>query len=307
MGLNIGFAPILIGACGFFPAFSTAFAGGEPADASGESGWETDIRASALVNAWGFTPAEIVASTGEYTVDGNRLDATQARFQLSGALRGRWLHWDFQPFTDVPPSEGSGYHINTVGLATALYVPIGDAWRVGFYHYSAHNAADDQFGFGPDLNAIATDLLVFNGQLRFPGFDGRHGLRLHAHYYLIDRGSPWVLTRETHLEAGSVGRIRARSGFLYILADDGLRGECGGYSTVSSDGRIGAAFVDCAALWRASLPFLGVAGRHLQVGPYLGYGRNLTRTRDLGRQNLHGGIRFDLLVQENTSQGPIFW
>jgi hypothetical protein len=271
------------------------------------SGWEADVRTSLLLNIRGFRPAKVVSSTSAYDVDGQDLDAAQGRFSISGAVRGRYLHWDFRPYTDVPPTEGHGYHVNTVGLETAIYVPLGDMWRVGFYHHSAHNVADDVYGFGMDLNALVVDALILNGPVRLASFSGRHGLRLHTHGYLTDRGSPWVLTRDTHLESGQVGLTRARTGFDYVIADDGLRGECGGHGTVSSSGMIASVNLGCASLWRVGGVLLGAFGEHLQVGPHVGLNVNLTRADDLGRHNFFLGLRMDFLVDENLSQGTILW
>jgi len=269
--------------------------------------WETDVRTSVLVNAWGFRPSRIVSSTSSYSVSGSEMDGTQGRFLIRGAVRGRYLHWDFLPYTDVPPSTGHGYHVNTVGLETALYVTIGEIWRLGVYHHSVHNVADGSYGFGVDLNALVVDALIINGPVAASWPSWQHGLRLQTHWYLIDRGSPWVLTRDTRLENGQMGRIRARTGFSYAIADDGQRDECSGYGTVSSGGRIASVTLDCAAVWRVTSGFLGTFGRHLLAGPYVSYARNLTRVRDFGGQDISAGLRLDILVNENRSQGTIFW
>ncbi len=288
---------------------SAAAAGGEAAgnDRQTSDKWETDVRASIFVGAWGYRPSKVVSSTSAYTVHGEQLDGTQGRFLISGSVHGRYLHWDFQPYTDVPPSTGHGYHVNTVGLETGLYVPLGETWRLGVYHHSVHNVADGTYGFGVDLNALVADALVISGRVdpSLPGW--QHGLRLQAHWYLIDRGSPWFLTRETRLESGQMGYVRARAGFSYAIGDEGRRASCGGYGTMSSGARLAGVSLDCAATWRVTNAFLGTFGRHLLAGPYVSYARNLTRLRAFGAQNLSGGLRLDVLIDENVSQGTLYW
>lgn len=250
------------------------------------------------VRGFGYAPADIVSTDGDVRVKGKDLQQQRSEFRFRWIIHGEYFHLEAVPYTAVPEPEGGGYKVSLAGLELNLLAVVRDWLRVGLYHHSAHNFSLEDHGQGIDLNAVVVDAEVHRGDISLL-HKGKYRLRTTLHYYATDKGSPYVITEDTNVDASKIGSIKWRlSTDISAYDANDNTGMCR-VSFAATSSSISSFTGECDALWSPGSKFFGVLGEHFTIGPYIRYGQNIQRAKRFGNNVVVGGIRMRFLAFEN--------
>ncbi len=263
--------------------------------AAGDGKWDYHVDLTTTTGLFGYRPGKIVADDSP-----NPFIASQeqsARTEIRGRLRiaGEWAELDVEPYTIVPSEQ---IRVNVGGVEITVLAPVTSWAKVGLYHHSSHNFSDATYGWGIDLNAVVLDLRLLEGTVPLFGEDGRYRLRFLGHGYLRGKASPYVFTAATSVGPASVGDTSWRAGLLFDGAHPRGRTECS-VLLAAAEAAPSSILANCAVMLTPGPRFFGTFGEHLYAGPFVGYGRNFSRTSEFGTDAFYGGIRVDLLFAES--------
>jgi len=280
----------------------TAFAG-EPAwpagDAAVVDGWEPEVEVFVRTHSLGYESAKVIAPDGENQVLGSTLRQASGDVRARLLARGRYAQLELQVYTQIP---SDALMVTTGALEAWVLVPLAERVRVGFYHNSAHNFSDAEFGWGTDVNAFVADSLLLSRRFQLLGDELR--LRLQADAYLMLKGkaSPYALTAETDVLRPGIGNTAGRGSVLLLAAHPIGRADlilnvfgAEDWVPASLDATVGFG-------WRPGRMFLGILGEHVLAGPYLTYRRNFSQLSVFGTDSYTAGVRIELLITED----PVF-
>ncbi len=272
---------------------------GEPGwpvgDSAAVNGWEPEVKLFVTTDVFGFEPGKIVSRGGENPIDGSTLRPAAAEVRSRIAARGRWLHLELQVYTQIPNNV---LMVSTAGLEAWFLAPVLNQVRVGFYHNSAHNFSDGQFGGGTDVNALVLDSLVLSRRFRLLDDDLQLRVLADSYYMLKGMASPYAITPQTQVLRSDIGDMRWRSSTLvqalHPLGQVQLQ-----FSLYGGENWAPASMLVTASVgYRPGKRFFGVVGDHLTAGPYVTYRRNFSRTADFGVDTYTFGLLFELTVAD---------
>lgn len=260
--------------------------------------WRTKVDTTMDVRGFGYAPADIISMDGDVRVKGKELQQERGAFGFRLFIHGDYFHLEAFPYTVVPEPEDGGYKVSLAGIELYLLAVVRDWLRVGLYHHSAHNFSLEDHGRGIDLNAIVVDAEVSEGNIAFVT-GGRYLLRTMLHYYATDKGSPYVFTEDTDIDASRIGNVKWRlMSEVGAYTDADMRGSCT-VAVAATSSSIASFTSGCEILVSPGNQFLGVFGEHFFVGPYVRYGQNMQHVKRFGRNAMVGGIRMRLLFNES--------
>lgn len=245
-------------------------------------------------------PEELAEEGKEFRPEG-RFEAgtsdVKSRAEVRARFRvlGDWAHLHLDVYTIIPERK---LMVNFAGIEFAGYFPVHERIRLGFYHHSSHNFSVERYGGGIDLDALVADAIVLRGDFEADGHAGEQELRAAIRYYTKRRGSPYLFTDQAVIAPGATGETVWRADLAYAMRHPRARSECtltvvGGSANPASALLTGAFVINSG---RSS--FLGSLGEHLHAGPFIGVGKNFSRTAEFGDIVIYGGFRVDLLMAD---------
>lgn len=259
--------------------------------------WDTKLDLTLAMSAFGYSPSQVVSDSSP-RLHGGDLDEKQGEFRFRLFTHGRYMDLELLPYTNVPKSDGHGYHVSSAGIELNALIVLGDRARFGMYHHSSHNFSSDTYGRGIDLNAIVLDGELTRGEIGVTE-GGRYRVRGVFHYYFTQNGSPYAVTRGTDVSARRLGHTRMRGELEIGMYDAAERRAVCNATLVASRQRIASMRNSCDLLFSPGPSMFGTLGEHLLVGPYLEYVQNLTRISDFGSNAYAGGVRIRFLFAKD--------